>query len=1047
MPPRKQTKNPSNNIDDSTNQEDMLIHNWYFELTKEYQEKYGETTVILMEVGSFFESYGVKNKETGEITHSNIANYGHLCDLSISEKKIQIDENHVLVMAGFNEKVFDKYLEKMMMVGLTAVVFVQKNDPNLPPGKSGKKVRELQGVYSPGTYISYDTDNSNKLSNNIMCIWLDTFIDRKTKEKRFICGISTAHIFTGESSIFEYDSGFLMNPTTFDELERYVSIILPSEVLIVSTLTEKETNSIIQYSGIKTSSIFKIVLEKETDIKKIDMVLNCGKQTFVRHMLGNLFGEEVIDICAEFNTYNYATQSFCFLMNYIQEHNPNLVRKLSIPNFQNMSDRMVLANHTLKQLNIIDDNCVYGKQSGQFSSVSSLLNKCCSPMGRRRFNGQIVTPVFDIEWLNTEYELTAEFLLLPSEESLNIRRMLGQLRDIEKMARQIVLGKIYPNSIYIFYESLKRIQKINGLLRTSLKICDYLIDEFVDDSKTIPSNAFVDNTIQEVLDFIDSVVIIEKCSGISTVFNCEVFIKDGVSPTLDSTIASYNENISLFHSIRTFLNNIMRTNESKHDDTDYIKIHETDKSGFSLQITKTRGDKLKKLLSNLDPIKTPGEKVLQIKAGLSIPISDVCFKSASGSSYEIEIPILTRVLYSIHSQKEQIAIEMSRVFSEFLRTLENKHYQTISNIICFVSKLDVLHCKAYIAKNYNYCRPVINNHADCNKSYFAATNLRHPLIEHIQQNEIYVTNDIELGSHNSENGILLYGTNAVGKTSFIRAVGIAIIMAQCGLYVPCSQFIYKPYTAVFSRILGNDNIFKGLSTFAVEMSELRIILKNADKNSLVLGDELCSGTEIESALSIFSAGLVELDKKESTFLFATHLHEITHYEEIRCIKKLSFKHMSVHYDRELDALVYDRKIQNGSGSRVYGLEVCKSLYLGEDFIEKAYQFRNKYFPETRGELNLKTSVYNSKKICGLCEMCKIALSDETHHLSPQKNANEDGFIETFHKNHPANLAALCESCHDNIHKKEREEKLDSLKRPPTAAFRKKTTKGNAIYMG
>ena len=69
--------------------------------------------------------------------------------------------------------------------------------------------------------------------------------------------------------------------------------------------------------------------------------------------------------------------------------------------------------------------------------------------------------------------------------------------------------------------------------------------------------------------------------------------------------------------------------------------------------------------------------------------------------------------------------------------------------------------------------------------------------------------------------MLLYGTNAVGKTSLIRALGISIVLAQAGMFVPCSKFLYKPYTAIYSRILGNDNLFKGLSTFAVEISELR----------------------------------------------------------------------------------------------------------------------------------------------------------------------------------------------------------------------------------
>ena len=115
--------------------------------------------------------------------------------------------------------------------------------------------------------------------------------------------------------------------------------------------------------------------------------------------------------------------------------------------------------------------------------------------------------------------------------------------------------------------------------------------------------------------------------------------------------------------------------------------------------------------------------------------------------------------------------------------------------------------------------------------------MRHCLIEHLQQNELYISNDISLGTpETSVDGVLLYGTNAVGKTSFIRSLGIAVIMAQAGLYVPCSSFHFQPYKYIFTRILGNDNIFKGLSTFAVEMSELITILRLADDKSLFLGD-------------------------------------------------------------------------------------------------------------------------------------------------------------------------------------------------------------------
>jgi DNA mismatch repair protein MutS len=294
----------------------------------------------------------------------------------------------------------------------------------------------------------------------------------------------------------------------------------------------------------------------------------------------------------------------------------------------------------------------------------------------------------------------------------------------------------------------------------------------------------------------------------------------------------------------------------------------------------------------------------------------------------------------------------------------------------YVAKLDVLQCKAYIARTYGYNRPCI----DGSCSYVDVQGLRHCLIEQIQTNELYVANDLCLkGDHQS--GILLYGTNAVGKTSLIRALGVSVVMAQAGLYVPAAKFVYIPYKAIYSRILGNDNLFKNLSTFAVEMSELRVILNNADESSLVLGDELSSGTETESALSNVMARLMHLSSRKSAFIFATHFHEITRFAEMKALTKVALKHMAVHYDRELDALVYDRVLKDGQGDKVYGLEVAKSLHLPDAFLDEAYRIRNTYFPDARGALCASPSPkYNAQKLRGVCEKCFTEIAQKVHHL-------------------------------------------------------------------
>ena len=355
------------------------------------------------------------------------------------------------------------------------------------------------------------------------------------------------------------------------------------------------------------------------------------------------------------------------------------------------------------------------------------------------------------------------------------------------------------------------------------------------------------------------------------------------------------------------------------------------------------------------------------------------------------------------------------IYNRFIEKLGSYQVQ-IEQVINFITLIDVVYTKSYIAKNFNYCKPEIVN---ADKAFVDARDLRHCLIERFQTNELYVTNNVCLGDGNTD-GILLYGTNAVGKTTLIRALGISVIMAQSGLYVPCSSFRFKPYKRIFTRIIGNDNIFKGLSTFEVEMSELRTILRLMDENSLILGDELCSGTETVSAISIFVAGIQKLHKCKSSFIFATHLHEIVDYEEITSISNVHLKHMEVKYDRENDVLVYDRKLKDGPGNKLYGLEVCKSLNLPIDFLEAANEIRLKYNPDDRSILSLKQSRYNSKKLVSVCEKCGKNSGKEVHHLQHQADADENGIINTessiFHKNHLANLITLCEACHNEIHK-------------------------------
>jgi len=1002
-----------------------LVHE-YLELTKKHQTEYGKNTVILYQVGSFFEIYGMKDNKNGEIKGSQIQEVSQICQLNMSEKKIYIEKD-VITMSGFRDYSLEKYLPKITEGGYTAVVYIQEKTAD------NKFTRKLDAVYSPGTYMSYDVDTSSQITNNIMCIWFDV---SKSSPKRLIYGVSTVNIFTGESFMFEHDCPYHMNPTTFDELERFVSVYNPSEVLFLSSFPAKDLEKIQQYCGIHANMVHTWNTEDPTNTK----TQNCEKQVYIRHILSTFYSEDTYDICHEFSEYAVATQSLCFLLNFIQEHNPNLVRKIALPKFNNSSQRMVLANHTLLQLNIIDDYVVgHGKPRGNLSSVLSFLNKAVTAMGKRMFQHQLTNPTFNVEWLHTEYNMISMVLCSKPEPFLEkTRKQLGGIRDMEKNLRQLVLGKLYPNSLYHWYQSIIVIQEIHQENIKKMVLEDYLTDyrtssgSMSSSEKNLTETNYIGKSCKSILDFLNKRMVIDACKTVSTIQSFEEnIIQPGVSAVLDGKIQTREHCRQLFQGIRTYLTDLLKTQMKDQDVSEYIKIHETEKSGATLQITKKRGLFLKAAIS--ENIKK-GKSNVEIMDG-RFSLEDIKFVTAASTTDEISFPLLNTTISSLCKIDDSINKTIAEVYAQVLGEFETKWFFELENLAKYVAKLDVFQAKVYSALHYNYCCPKI---CSAESSYVQVRDIRHVLIEHINQQETYVTNDLKLGEHDEPIGMLLYGTNAVGKTSLIRAVGIAVIMAQAGMFVPCTEFVYSPFKAIYSRILSNDNLFKGMSTFVVEMSELRVILKMADEHSLILGDELASGTENESALSIFTAALLGLHQKGACHMFATHFHEMAQFEEIQALKRLAFRHLSVYYDREQDCLVYDRKLKEGQGSRTYGLEVCASLYMPQDFIDTAFEIRNKYFPDTQGELSKPVTKYNAKKIRGKCEICNEEMATETHHLMPQHEANAQGFVGTFHKNHTANLASLCEKCHHKFH-----EESTKMTIP---AVRKKTTRGTKLIV-
>jgi DNA mismatch repair protein MutS len=974
----------------------MALIKEYFELTKKYQEDYGEKTILLMQVGSFFEVYGLKNKIESTIYGSQILDFSVMCDLNVVEKNVCVGKENV-VMAGFKDMYVDKYVRKIQDDGFTAVVYTQDE-----AAKNTK--RSLAGIFSPGTYFSND---STKLTNNITCIWVDLVNNKLiAKGKYVVVGVANMDIYTGKTSIFQFKEVYMNNPTTYDELERFISIYNPSETIFISNLPEKEIQDIIHYVNLRSSLIHKICIHNEKRNPFILQAENCEKQVYQKEILSKFYKIHDFDVFFQnFYENNVATQAFCFLLDFVYQHNPHLVNKITEPVFENCSNRLILANHSLKQLNIIDDH----HYNGKYSSVVKMLNECLTPMGKRKFTYSFLNPVTDAVFLQKEYDMTDHMINKHEDYSSFLKIHLSEIKDIAKWERQIFLKKITPKSFYQLHQNLQKIKDMYTFVMKDSVITNY-IQDLEKNSKQI--GYFCDT----ICDFICSHLNLEIiCNNELLIQNSELnFIQSGVDVNLDSKSLLLKESELRLETIRQYLNSLIM---DKGKTIDFVKIHETEKNNFTLICTSRRCKLLEESLptivteTDLSYNLNNQEKQFSYKIGKK----RLEYKTQTAANNSITDEEIKRICSNISLTKVCLKDMITFVFNQFVEKFE-AFQEELESIIYFITLIDLLYAKSVIAQKYNYCKPVIR---EADKSFFTAKGLRHCLIEQIQTTEMYVSNNVELGN-GVVDGILLYGTNAVGKTSLIRSIGITILMAQAGFYVPCKEFIYKPYQYLFTRILGNDNIFKGLSTFAVEMSELRTILRLADENSLILGDELCSGTENTSAISIFVAGIQKLHSCKSSFIFATHLHEIVEYEEISSLESVQLKHMTVIYNKEQDILIYDRKLKDGSGDSMYGLEVCKSLSLPQDFLELAYQIRVKYNPEKGSLLSLKTSHFNSKKIMNNCEKCGKNIGTEVHHLQHQKDSDINGYIYNcdgiIFKNSLANLLTLCETCHNEFHK-------------------------------
>ena len=286
-------------------------------------------------------------------------------------------------------------------------------------------------------------------------------------------------------------------------------------------------------------------------------------------------------------------------------------------------------------------------------------------------------------------------------------------------------------------------------------------------------------------------------------------------------------------------------------------------------------------------------------------------------------PILKEKESLVLNAEEKIIELEYDLFCQIRDNIKN-YISKLQRISKIISEIDVLQSFALISEKYNYVRPTISDNR-----IIDIKDSRHPVVEKVIKDE-YVKNDIYMDENTDI--ILITGPNMAGKSTYMRQLGIIVIMAQIGCFVSAKEATLPIFDQIFTRIGASDDLVSGESTFMVEMIEASNAIKNATSNSLILFDELGRGTATFDGMSLAQAILEYIhDKVHAKTLFSTHYHELTDLE--KTLPRL--KNMHVSATEENGNITFLHKVKPGSVDKSYGINVAKLAGLPNEVINRA----------------------------------------------------------------------------------------------------------------
>ena len=953
----------ASDISSILNNKNRLLTQTYFDLQRYFEKKYGNDTVVFMEIGTFFEVYEVNNDDEQIGKAKEIA---ELLNIQLTKKNKSIVENSDKnpLLAGVPAVSFERYLSRLIAEQKYTVIVVKQK------GKPPKISRYVSQIVSPGTNFEHIVDNDD---NYIVSLLVD-------KHKNiYNIGYSAIDVTTGKTWLYE-TYGTSEDPSyALDELFNLLNIYRTSEIVITFLDGIEDQRHIMQYLEIAEYYHYSVNNKRP----RIDFQNNLFREVYqIQSLLSPI---EHLDL----ERSPMITESLATLIDFVIEHDIHIVQKLDSPKIIDNKRFMYLGNNALEQVGIIS------KDKKEFTLLK-MLDKSSTAIGKRLLKERLLNPILEKDELQRRYNLIEKV----SSHTRYLDETMRGIYDLERLSRRLDLARLHPFEMNHIYESMLSVKQLMSYVKKhKIQISpfhDSELDEFLRDiSKSMDldiSRRFTNNSVDEN------------------------FLMKGVDESVDTLVHENSTMLIAFTDIIAKIDNLLELTNTGNSNR-LVSLGLLEKEGYYISLSKNRFSQIESEFKNHEEFRSFNVKKLT-------------------NSVKITSEFTDKLSDKIMKNRRKIVSLVKDKYIQLQAIYERRYSLLFDRVIAYVSDLDVGVSSAKVAQQYKHSRPTIIDVAE-DENFIQIMQLRHPLIEIQERGGIYVPNDIVMGNRDymdlphpksvmlevdvhdgsNINGVLLYGINSSGKSSLMKSIAIATLMAQSGFFVSASVMKFSLFDSLFTRIVSKDNLSKGLSTFAVEMLELKNIFNRATVRSLVLGDEISHGTETLSGVAIVASAIIKLAKQRSLFLFATHLHQLSTMKEITTLNNVVNLHLSVEYDEKKDSLLFNRVLQAGSGSSIYGLEFAKSLHMDNEFLDIANKIRKRLandFDELELLVKKKRSKYNKDLYITKCVICG-AIAEDVHHISERSLADEDGFIGHFHQDNKHNLIPLCKEHHNQIH--------------------------------